>query len=125
MAIDPISLAMGLMGGKGGETNVSQTATNTTGLSISNVISMASPGNLSAPVTGGTSSGASSGAGSQPLPSSSLAFPLEATTSTPGSAELAEAAGLTPSVPPQLLLLGAAAAVALFMFARKKPRRGN
>lgn len=120
-ALGPIA---GMLGG-GGETNVSQSATNSTTVSLSSILSNQSPGNSSAPSSGTASGSSGSGAGSAP-PTNSLGFPLMdlGTSPVPGAgAAINGNSGVDgPSIK---LLAGIGAALAFVAFLVTKKRKGS
>lgn len=120
--IDPISLALGALGGGGSTTNVSQTASNTTSLNLSSILNTGQ--NPNGPVSGGATSGAASGAGvpTPPAPSP-LNFPFEGV-NTLGAANNV-AAGSGNALPAGNIAAGAVAIIVVagvihLLFGRKK-----
>lgn len=131
--MDPATLGMmalgSIMGGGKGDTSVSQSSSNTTSVQLSTVLSNLSPaGTNTAPVYGGASGSASSGAGGQePTSLSPLSFPYEGTGSLTAAQNVADNAGAsnvtTPSQTLMFLVLGGAAIGGLFLLMGKKKKR--
>ena len=78
--MDPLSLAISALGGLagGGETKVTQSASNASSVSLSVALSNLSPGGTTtAPATGGVSSGTSAGSGADQVTPSPLTIPYD------------------------------------------------
>lgn len=124
----PISALSSLFGG-GDEVNVSQSATNTTSVNLTNILSNQSPGNTTTDTKGGATSSASSaasssGQGAQPAPVASIGYPDTYTGSAADT--VSQNAGLGSAGTPDikvLLAIGAGLSVVAFLFTRKKGRK--
>ncbi|GEM_PF-3162871 len=125
--MDPLSLLsavgplLGAVGSKPGDINVSQSASNTTALSISNIISNQSPGTIDAPLSGNSAQGAAgSGAGSAPpLTPTPLQYPDMGY----GEASYSAPAAAVPEGIPKVAFMAGAVALAggvYLIFFRKK-----
>lgn len=114
-----------LGGGSKGDVNVSQSATNTTSVSLTNLLSNQSPGDVT-PGTGATAGGsAGSTASSQPdQPSGSVGFPIDL--SPAAESNIAKNTGLSGSGfsldTPTLLGIGAILALGGFFLTKKRRR---
>ncbi|MBU0858630.1 MAG: hypothetical protein KJ667_01715 [Alphaproteobacteria bacterium] len=126
--MDPISMLLPMMGGllgggKSGDINVSQSASNTTGISLSNVFTGGpSSAPISTPITSNTSPSNTSGAGVPAnLNPSPVSWPILGGTATEEGVMASTGQG---PIPVQMLLVGAAGlAGAVLLFAGRKKRR--
>lgn len=114
----------GLFGGKSPEVNVSQSASNTTSLSISTLVHNLSPGNSSAPTSANAAAGAASGSGSAPpLSSSPFDIPYSGYGSAGADAAATGAKAFDKDMVAGIAVLGGGA-LALMYFFRGMRKKG-
>jgi hypothetical protein len=106
-----------LGGGKSPEVNVSQSASNTTSLSISTLVHNLSPGNSSAPTNAHAAAGAASGSGSAPpLNSSPFDIPYSGYGSAGANAAATTAKPFDKDTATGVAVVGGLAFVGLIIF---------